>query len=95
MRSVIIFKCDCLLIEEQVVIVKWHTLHKRIIVIYYIYITFLLSHLHRNIDALEPSEGMIKRLKDTSAYDLKYQEFIGHGGCTVPAGEKNFPFPNV
>ncbi|KAK3873955.1 hypothetical protein Pcinc_021068 [Petrolisthes cinctipes] len=39
----------------------------------------------KNIDALEPSEGMIQLLKDTGVYNLKYQEFIGHGKSTVPA----------
>nr|XP_053649924.1 methyltransferase-like protein 27 [Cherax quadricarinatus] len=38
----------------------------------------------RNIDALEPSEGMMRILKDTDIYTFKYQEFIGMGQNTVP-----------
>nr|XP_053637667.1 methyltransferase-like protein 27 isoform X1 [Cherax quadricarinatus] len=45
-------------------------------------------HLHKkgftNIDALEPSEGMMNILKKTGVYTLKYQEFIGTGHSTVP-----------
>ncbi|XP_069946210.1 methyltransferase-like protein 27 [Cherax quadricarinatus] len=47
-------------------------------------------HLHKkgftNIDALEPSEGMMNILKKTGVYTLKYQEFIGTGHSTVPKG---------
>nr|XP_053646617.1 methyltransferase-like protein 27 [Cherax quadricarinatus] len=45
-------------------------------------------HLHKkgftNIDALEPSEGMMNILKNTGVYTVKYQEFIGLGQSTVP-----------
>ncbi|XP_069952861.1 methyltransferase-like protein 27 [Cherax quadricarinatus] len=37
-----------------------------------------------NIDALEPSEGMMNILRNTGVYTLKYQEFIGLGQSTVP-----------
>ncbi|XP_071545009.1 methyltransferase-like protein 27 [Panulirus ornatus] len=37
-----------------------------------------------NIDALEPSEGMMNILRDTGVYSVKYQEFLGIGQNTVP-----------
>lgn len=46
------------------------------------------SQLHQkgftNIDAVEPSGGMMNILNNTGVYTRKYQEFIGFGQCTVP-----------
>lgn len=37
-----------------------------------------------NMDALEPSTGMMNILKDSGIYKIKYQELIGVGENTVP-----------
>ncbi|XP_064109367.1 uncharacterized methyltransferase Sca_1399-like [Macrobrachium nipponense] len=37
-----------------------------------------------NIDALEPSKGMMARLKQTEAYTNTYSEFLGIGHNSVP-----------
>ncbi|XP_069193988.1 methyltransferase-like protein 27 isoform X1 [Procambarus clarkii] len=37
-----------------------------------------------NIDALDPSEGMLKVLKETGVYNLIYQEFISQDPTTIP-----------
>ncbi|XP_064098585.1 uncharacterized protein LOC135209739 [Macrobrachium nipponense] len=37
------------------------------------------------IDALEPSEGMMKRLEKTGVYTKKYLEFLGYGAKSVPS----------
>ncbi|XP_069161643.1 methyltransferase-like protein 27 isoform X2 [Procambarus clarkii] len=39
-----------------------------------------------NIDALDPSEGMLKVLKETGVYNLIYQEFISQDPTTIPEG---------
>lgn len=36
---------------------------------------------------MEPAEEMMKILKDTGIYSIKYQEFLGSGQNTVPEGE--------
>ncbi|XP_069177002.1 guanine nucleotide exchange factor subunit RIC1-like, partial [Procambarus clarkii] len=40
-----------------------------------------------NIDALEPSEGMLNILKRTEVYSLTYQEFISQNPTTISEGE--------
>ncbi|XP_071522173.1 methyltransferase-like protein 27 [Panulirus ornatus] len=40
----------------------------------------------KNIDALEPAEGMMKLLKETNAYTHTFQEFLGVGSSSVPQG---------
>ncbi|CAL4133506.1 unnamed protein product [Meganyctiphanes norvegica] len=40
----------------------------------------------RNIDALEPSEGMLEVLKETEVYDKSFMEFVGIGQNTVTDG---------
>ncbi|XP_066986484.1 methyltransferase-like protein 27 [Macrobrachium rosenbergii] len=37
------------------------------------------------IDALEPSEGMMKRLETTGVYSKKYLEYLGNGAKSVPS----------
>ncbi|XP_069186305.1 methyltransferase-like protein 27 isoform X1 [Procambarus clarkii] len=37
-----------------------------------------------NIDALDPSEGMLNILKETGVYSLIYQEFISQDPTTIP-----------
>ncbi|XP_071544079.1 methyltransferase-like protein 27 [Panulirus ornatus] len=39
-----------------------------------------------NVDALEPSDGMLKILKATGVYSLIFQEFVGIGQSTIPKG---------
>ncbi|XP_069186306.1 methyltransferase-like protein 27 isoform X2 [Procambarus clarkii] len=39
-----------------------------------------------NIDALDPSEGMLNILKETGVYSLIYQEFISQDPTTIPEG---------
>ncbi|XP_050708587.1 demethylmenaquinone methyltransferase-like isoform X4 [Eriocheir sinensis] len=41
------------------------------------------SHSHRHIDAVDPSEGMMK-LRETGIYTNDFLEFIGSGHSTVP-----------
>ncbi|XP_050704256.1 methyltransferase-like protein 27 [Eriocheir sinensis] len=38
----------------------------------------------RHIDAVEPSEGMIKKLRECGVYTNDFMEFIGTGHSTVP-----------
>ncbi|XP_042209235.1 demethylmenaquinone methyltransferase-like isoform X4 [Homarus americanus] len=47
--------------------------------------TELLKLGFKNLDALEPSEGMMNQLKSTGIYTLKYQEFLGLGQNTIPS----------
>ncbi|XP_050724463.1 demethylmenaquinone methyltransferase-like isoform X1 [Eriocheir sinensis] len=41
------------------------------------------SHSHRHIDAVDPSEGMMKQ-RETGIYTNDFLEFIGSGHSTVP-----------
>ncbi|XP_050724470.1 uncharacterized protein LOC127002502 isoform X16 [Eriocheir sinensis] len=43
------------------------------------------SHSHRHIDAVDPSEGMMKQ-RETGIYTNDFLEFIGSGHSTVPKG---------
>ncbi|XP_071522040.1 methyltransferase-like protein 27 [Panulirus ornatus] len=40
----------------------------------------------KDMDALEPSEGMMNLLKKTNVYTLTFQEFLGVGQTSVPKG---------
>lgn len=39
----------------------------------------------RHIDALEPSKGMLKKLKEKGVYTNVYSEIIGAGHCSIPS----------
>lgn len=39
----------------------------------------------RHIDALEPSNGMLKKLNEKRIYTNVFQEIVGNGQCSVPS----------